>query len=197
MSIEDKLREVLDYDPVAGTLVWKVDVGKRIKRGQNVGNLAGNSRLYLQVDGERFLAHRVVWFLFHGRWPIENLSAKDEDYTNLKIDNFVELSALETAQKGGGKSPGVSGVRGVAWDKGRQRWTVKIVHGYDQIYIGRYADLEEAKTAYAEAIKMRGLCEKKLSEKPSARKAAVNVRLRAKQRIVWARVQKHAAGITG
>ena len=46
-----------------------------------------------------------------------------------------------------------SGVRGVIWDKTRQKWRAEIKYAGRRQYLGRYKTKEEAQTAYAEAYK--------------------------------------------
>lgn len=195
--VEDRLREVLDYEPQSGLLRWKLSIGKRIKAGRPVGNLAANGRIYFQIDGERLLAHRAVWFLHYGVWPKENLSARNGDYTDLRIDNFEELDAQQVALKGGGKRPGISGVPGVSWDKERGKWLVQIVRGYETRYVGRFSGLEEAKEAHARACEEAGVDLQRIVGTNEARERSDKAKLRAKQRIAWKRTQAHAGGVTG
>jgi hypothetical protein len=45
----------------------------------------------------------------------------------------------------------VSGIRGVHWDKSRQKWSAALTHNYRTINLGRYDTKEEAAVVVAEA----------------------------------------------
>lgn len=49
------------------------------------------------------------------------------------------------------KSWGISGYKGVTWDKGKRRWRADIVVGGKRIFLGRHKTPEAAHSAYIEA----------------------------------------------
>ena len=67
------------------------------------------------------------------------------------------LSRRDISPKGGDKGAGAkvnrpqSGVPGITWNEERQRWHVFRYEGGKKLYVGRFADLEEAKAALKKA----------------------------------------------
>ena len=67
------------------------------------------------------------------------------------------LSLRDISPKGGDKGAGAkvnrpqSGVPGITWNEERQRWHVFRYEGGKKLYVGRFADLEEAKAALKKA----------------------------------------------
>lgn len=149
----EQLRERLSYNPETGSLIWRVQSGRRSLVGKEAGSLASNGRQYVHLEGHMYLAHRVIWCMVHGRWPTENLSALNGDYTDLRLCNYVEISSGKTAQKGGIKrAAGRSGIPGVAWDESRKKWIVMLTRNYKSHNVGRFDTIEEALAARERAI---------------------------------------------
>lgn len=149
----DQLRERFSYDPETGDLIWRVHNGRRSMVGHKAGSLASNGRIYVHLEGHIYMAHRLVWCLVNGRWPEQNLSALNGDYTDLRLSNYAEISHGKTAQKGGVKrAAGKSGVPGVAWDESRKKWIVMITRNYKSHNVGRFDTIEEALAARERAI---------------------------------------------
>lgn len=139
-----RVLRLFDYDAATGNLIWKVAESNRIKVGSPAGAVGRNGRRYVGVDGERQLAHRLVWFHQKGEWPPENLAPANGDYLDTRIENLVEQTAQETVNKSKMRSTNSSGVKGVWLDKGRNKWAVQTVNNYRTTFHGRYDTLAEA-----------------------------------------------------
>ena len=95
----DRLRFMLDCDPEAGVLTWRRSV-----QGVSVGTRAGsiersNGHRYINLDGQSYLASRLVWFHVNGVWP-QRLRFKDGNPENCAIANLSER-AFDHATKDG------------------------------------------------------------------------------------------------
>lgn len=89
-----------------------------------------------------------------------------------------------------------SGVKGIAWDRSKGKWYVKVTRNYKQIALGRYKELEDAKAALAAYLANP---DAPRVAKPTGRpKAATGVRrnkeLRSRQHAVWRRMMKQHDG---
>lgn len=89
-----------------------------------------------------------------------------------------------------------SGVKGIAWDKSKGKWYVKVTRNYKQIALGRYNTLDEAKAALATYLANP---DAPRTVKPTGRpRVAQGVRrnkeLRSRQHAVWRRLMKHSSG---
>lgn len=144
-----RVLRLFDYDAATGNLTWKISESNRIKVGAVAGAVAANGRRYIGVDGERQLAHRLVWFHQKAEWPSENLAPANGDYLDTRIANLIEQTAQETVAKGRLRSTNTSGVKGVWFDKARGKWAVQTVSNYRTKFHGRFDTLEEAEVALA------------------------------------------------
>ncbi len=150
----ERAREVLAYDPETGVLTWKVSLAPR----GPVGAVAGYSdprhrgRIHLRVDGKLYLAHRIIWLLVYGQWPVVVLDHIDGDPSNNRLSNIRAATAQQNSfnQR---KTRGTSRCKGVSWDRDRGLWFSKISRGGKQYPLGRFQSEEEAHAAYCEAAK--------------------------------------------
>lgn len=89
---QERVKELLSYDPDTGIFVWRVDVGRwgRIKAGTETGSLCGAGYYYISFDGERFSASTLAWLYMTGVWPDGivdhiNLNTRDNRFVNLRL----------------------------------------------------------------------------------------------------------------
>ena len=147
-----ELRELVDYDPLTGILKWRwrynlhpqaVTWNKR-----NAGNVAGQrdtkGYLFVSIYKISYRAHRLAWAHYYGEWP-----SLDIDHINrVKDDNRIcNLRLATVAQNGlnvGLTKRNTSGVRGVFWHKGANKWQAGICYLGQEIYLGLYVKLEDA-----------------------------------------------------
>lgn len=64
----DEFRELLDYQPDTGNLIWKVPIGRRI----HVGSIAGvkhASGLLVTIAGKQYPAHHIIFSMMMNKWP--------------------------------------------------------------------------------------------------------------------------------
>ena len=137
----DFVSKYLYYDETSPTFLrWKVDryAGKKYAvKMYSAGDVAGNQGHRLkeyftvQLNGQVYLTHRVIFTLFHGNIP-ENFVVNhiDNDRTNNRIGNLELCSLAEnnrrTRAHNGGLNPlntsGVTGVRTMTNAVGNKYW---------------------------------------------------------------------------
>jgi hypothetical protein len=93
---QERPKEVLIYDPEAGTFTWRIRASKKYARGEQAGTIDSTGRRYIGIDGADFLAARLAWFYVHGKWPDRYLRMKNDDHRDIRIDNLVEGVFLPT-----------------------------------------------------------------------------------------------------
>jgi hypothetical protein len=97
----DDVNDRIAYDPLTGVFTWKVSPNRRTKAGAEAGGKGKSARRNKKtgaVSGYRYInvlhyqtpAARVAWLLTYGVWPKGNILFKDNDSTNLRIDNLKE-----------------------------------------------------------------------------------------------------------
>ena len=152
--------EVLDCDPEIGEFYWKEQVGVQPGgRSDLVGKRAGSNgpKGYrsIQIDGEGYLVHRLIWLYVHGKFPPEQL-----DHINLnRSDNRIEnLRAATHAQNMRNKKAeqntkyGV-GLKGCFWNSRDKRWTAHVNINGKQSHLGNFHTEKDAHAAYCKAAK--------------------------------------------
>jgi len=136
------LRSVLDYDPATGVLTWK--------NGSRCGSIAGciQKRGYRTIGlrGVEFYAHRLVWFMIHGRWPIgiDHINGVKADN---RICNLREATQSQNIANSGAKS--ASGLKGAYYHRKKGKWYSRIL----KQHLGYFDTKEEAHLAWAKMAK--------------------------------------------
>lgn len=160
----ETLRCLLDYYPENGDLVWKprspgmFTGGKQsaeqncaIWNGRYAGKIATSigNRGYCRVKifDRDYQSHRVIWAFVHGQWPINDI-----DHINgIRTDNrIVNLRAVTRSENNCNQRCGVrntSGVIGVSWDKGTNKWRAQIAINRRGYHLGLFRSLGDAITA--------------------------------------------------
>lgn len=145
---QQRLRELVHYDPVTGHFVSRVDSCRR-KAGARLGSNNGNGYLRINIDGRMYYAHRLAWFYCYGQWPqvVDHIDGNLQDNRISKLragvaSQNVANSKLSKANK--------SGSKGVSLDR-RGRWRATITHNRRQIHLGTFTTKAAAATAYLKA----------------------------------------------
>ncbi|HXP66428.1 MAG TPA: HNH endonuclease [Steroidobacteraceae bacterium] len=150
---QERLKELLSYDPLTGVFLWLVDRG-----GKKAGDVAGcRKRKYtvISVDDQIYRAHHLAWLYMTGEWPSSFLDHRDLDkhnniWTNLRLATKSQNQAnvgLIASNKSGLK--GVSRYRaGEAYGK---PWQASIGVNGKSKHLGHFPTKEEAHAAYVTA----------------------------------------------
>lgn len=185
----DFIRTALDYDPATGLLTWKSPQSNRVRAGNRAGVIAANGRRYINVGGEKQMAHRLAWAHHYGEWPAGDVKQKNGNHDDCCIDNLVEQSRAETASNRRVNANSKSGHPGVTWSQRNKCWQVHITKDYKQVGVGYFTDLAEAIEARREA---------EASVLPNVtgedrQKAAHSIARRRRQRVAWKKANAHGA----
>lgn len=195
----ERVRELLDYDPVTGSLTWTSPMPTDPVEGGKAGALAkaGSKyqfRRFIQVDGRRFPAHRIVWLHAHGTLPDGYIVPENGDYDDLRLGNLKVLNASEAARRGGARRSNTSGYRGVTWAKHKGRWLAYITHNYKRVHVGYFKTIEEAVAARNKAADNLDLLPALDKSDLEAKANALN--RDAKLRTMWRRVLRQTNNVT-
>lgn len=151
----EHVHELLRYDPNSGNLYWRIGV-RSYGGGRSAGDVAGTNKdgyISICLDGVRYRAHRLVWYIVTGDW----LPAKqDIDHINgNRGDNRFSNLRLTTRSQNNMNLPlrvdNISGYRGVTWRKDTKKWHARITVNSKITILGDFIDLEDARAARAKA----------------------------------------------
>lgn len=150
---QEKLKEILGYDPLTGVFVWRVASARKIKIGDVAGNLYSSGYLYIGFQRKLYRAHTLAWLYIHGVFPRKMVDHIDGNPSNNSIRNLRECSASENQKNRKMNSNNTSGYKGVSFDKSLGRWRATGATGNKTIHIGFFDTPEEAGEAYQEFAK--------------------------------------------
>jgi hypothetical protein len=142
---QEYLKAIFYYD--GSNLRWNVRKAMRNRVGDVAGCINEEGYRHIMIDGYKFLAHRLIWFMFYGDWPEEidhiNRVRDDNRLNNLRsADRKINMRNV-----GVGKT-NRSGFRGVEFRDSLKyrKWVVYIGGGksHAKVYLGAFSTLEEA-----------------------------------------------------
>ena len=152
MITQEKLKELLHYDPDTGVFTWRVKTSYRVEIGQIAGTLR-HGYIGISIKRKKYFAHRLAWLYVYGNFP-----DKDVDHINqVKSDNRISNLRLATRRQNcfnkGKNKNNTSGYKGVYFDKRLSRWTAGIFIDGKRRHLGVFDDPKKASDAYQLAAK--------------------------------------------
>jgi hypothetical protein len=158
-----RLRELFEYDPSTGALVWRTRPESDFKTrsawlwvnrrcaGKPVGAVIPNGYLQTYVNGKMFMVHRIVWAMHYGSWPEHHIDHVNHVRGDNRVSNLRDVTATGNARNASLYSTNTSGVTGVC--KYRGGWVAFSRRGDVHVRIG-YS------TSFDKAVEMRKEYEK-------------------------------------
>jgi len=161
------LREILDYNPTTGDLIWKVRSKKwftneRISKSWNAryaSKIAGCTRpdtyKVIGIFDTSYLQHTIIWVWMTGKMPRYELDHKDRNPNNNAWGNLRDIPHVKNRRNQRKNKNNTSGVTGVRKTKiGRFETFITMDGKY--INLGTYLTIEEAALVRQEAQKRYG-----------------------------------------
>jgi hypothetical protein len=142
---QERLKELLNYDPDTGDFFWKVNKSGHAKIGQKCsGKDISTGYLKIGIDRKRYFAHRLVWLYVYGKFPDNDLDHINRVRTDNRLCNLRDATRAENLQN-------KSNVKGVYWHKRAKKWSAQIKLNKKHYYLGLHGSFEEARQAYIAA----------------------------------------------
>jgi hypothetical protein len=145
------LCKIIKYDPIHGVFIW-IESRPRCKKGGIAGSLNKDGYLYICINGIRYSAQRLAWFIFYKEDP----GAKQVDHINGdKLDNVIENLRLATQAENirnrTHHKRSKLKIKGVSYDLLKQKYVARICINYKSIFLGYFPTPELAHMAYCKA----------------------------------------------
>lgn len=171
MKLENSiLKESLIYCPITGVFKWNKDrplnhfkhlMAKKVYTTRFAGKIAGysckglnTSYVQIRLFNKLYLAHRLSWFYYYGKWPEYEVDHIDGDGSNNAIWNLRDVCKQINGKNSKRKKNNTSGVNAVYWNKPTLKWIAEGHYTEDGVnkkkYLGSFKDIEDAKSARVE-----------------------------------------------
>jgi hypothetical protein len=149
------MKELISYDPEAGTFVWAVSARGHKRIGKLAGWRDDDGYLFIRLDGVLYAAHRLAWLYMTGEWPLngfvdhKNTDPSDNRWSNLR--DATKLVNQENRRRAGKNNK--SGFLGVSLNGKRWAATINTSDNGKRChhYLGTYDTPEQAHAAYVAA----------------------------------------------
>jgi len=157
---QEKLKELLHYDPNIGDFIWKERkslIGKQKAFNTRFsGKKAGvNSRGYLviRINDNLYFSHRLAWLYVYSQWPIDQIDHINGIRNDNRIVNLREAINAENCQNlhKASKNNKSTGLLGAFYCKIMKKFTSKIGINGNYIRLGYFETALEAHEAYLKA----------------------------------------------
>ena len=151
LSLE-RLHDVVSYDPDTGIFRWRKVTSNRVKIGDVCGQLDRHGHRSINIDGLRYMAHRLAWFYVHGIWPVEEIDHINRIKDDNRISNLRDCTRTQNNRNVGIKRHNKVGLKGVSrHSQCRHKFVAQITIGGRPKYLGIFDTPEEAHETYKEA----------------------------------------------
>jgi len=142
MITQDRLKEVLDYNPETGLFLWKLPSGNRLS-GDEAGSFDSRGYVRISIDRVRHRAHRLAILYMDGYMPKDTVDHVDRVHwhnwrSNLRESQQMNCSMLRN---------NTSTIKGVSWHQGKGKWSAYVVVDKILRHLGDYDTILDA--AYA------------------------------------------------
>jgi hypothetical protein len=120
------------------------------KKDSKAGKLRLNGYCYVRFKNKWYLEHRLIFLYHHGYLP-KIVDHADGSPTNNNIKNLRAATVAQNLWNMKKPCTNTTGVKGVWFDKARNKWYAEFKTNGKKNYVGRYETLEEAKEKLHEA----------------------------------------------
>jgi len=150
----DLVQQLLRYDPVTGTLIWRPREGAKNwnsrHAGKPAGSLSPNGHMYTSIgNGTHYRLHRLIWLLVYGEPVPAVIDHKDLDRSNNRVSNLRAASYSQNQANTRKRRHNTTGHKGVYRKRGK--FFARINANGVMVHLGTFDALEEAAAARREA----------------------------------------------
>ena len=144
LPLQEELHRLFEYKE--GNLYWRIKPAKRIKIGNKAGCLHHTGYSVVITNNVHYQMHRIIWVYHYGAIS-SNLQIDHIDGN--KANNIIENLRLATHAQNNSNNKRAfrnskSNILGVSWAKQRSKWMVYIGSNNKTIYLGLFANQENA-----------------------------------------------------
>lgn len=87
--------KLFSYNPETGLLTRKVDVSSRALRGMTITAVNTSGYIVVRFEGKLQYAHRIIWLMQYGEWPLYTIDHIDGVPGNNVLDNLRDATSSQ------------------------------------------------------------------------------------------------------
>lgn len=142
---QERLKELLHYDPETGAFTWLVTKNNRkAKNGDKLCSIGCGGYLRVSIDRKRYLLHRLAWLYVNGKLPTDQIDHINRIRSDNRICNLRLATDSENRQNMSISQKNTSGHTGVTFYKRDKTWQAQIFLDYKNHFLGRFKNIESA-----------------------------------------------------
>lgn len=154
---KEHVLEVLRFEPETGQFFWKVRTGRSVAESE-AGCVRNNGYRSVDIGGQRYLCHRLVWLVTHGSMPVNSIDHIDGNRTNNRPMNLRDVPhRLNIHNQQKERPNNTTGYKGVTWSKSARKFAAQIMMNRKHVHLGYFDDPEIASEAYWKAKEKLGV----------------------------------------
>ena len=143
---QERLKEVLNYDPDTGVFTWKVSTSHSVKAGSVAGSTDRDGYIQIRLDRVYYRAHRLAWLHYYGEDPGD---LEIDHIEHNRSDNRISKLRLATASQ----NQRNGSWQGIGWHDAKSKWRARIKVSGKSIFLGWFDCPLLARLAYLDARK--------------------------------------------
>lgn len=148
---QEELKYWLWYHPETGLFRWRYGSHNRMVKPWDVaGRLDNKGYVNITLRGTTYKAHRLAWLYMTGKFPESLIDHKNQNKADNSWGNLRQADQRQNQWNTAIRIDNKSGVKGVHFCKTWKRWIASVRVNGVRHQVGRFATLEEAKTAVIE-----------------------------------------------
>lgn len=144
-----EVRELLDYEPETGRLIWKRHMTPRARAGTEAGVIQNGRYRRIGILGKYYMAHRLAWLIVTGDWPEFELDHRNGKCADNRWSNLRAATSVQNNRNTIHRN--AAGIIGASFQKRTGRYRAIITLDGEKTYLGSFKTAEEAGEAYRKA----------------------------------------------
>ena len=148
---QERLKEILHYDPETGEWRWLITKGSKVVAGQIGGYIHEHGYRHIRINNVAYKSSRLAWLYMTGQWPERTVDHKDTYQSNDKWTNLRLANNSQQMWNMGLSRRNTSGYKRVYPDKRTGRWYSSIYDDDKRIFLGSFSTAAKAHEAYKKA----------------------------------------------
>jgi hypothetical protein len=147
---QQRLHELLKYDPETGVFTWNV-TRSIAKPGGRAGYFDKRGYVRISIDKKVYGGHRLAWLYTHGVWPSGVIDHINRNTGDNRLCNLRDTDQYINTQNSCTRKDSPVGIRGVTRHPHSNKWRARIQAHKKSVYLGSFDTVEAAAAAYAAA----------------------------------------------